>query len=110
MLSDLSQVVRGPGRRALPTQGVIRMYHRSLLLLFVPLFLPAAQAQNPPQNHDITVADYFTQADILESKISPQGNCVAYTQSEWKKAANDRKADLWLTRVKTGKAAKATFD
>src|SRR5262249_50402366 len=81
----------------------------SLVLCLMWLSFPA-QAQEAKRTHDITVADYFTQADILESKISPSGNFVAFTQATWQKSTNDRKSDLWMLGARTGKARKLTFD
>jgi dipeptidyl aminopeptidase/acylaminoacyl peptidase len=58
-----------------------------------------AVAQGPARTHNITIDDYFTQADILESRISPGGHVVAFTQATWQKSTNDRKTDLWVAGV-----------
>ena len=64
------------------------------MLLLVPL--SDAQAQEQPRTHDVTIDDYFTQADIFQIALSPKLNAVAYTEGRWQKATDDRKSDLWI--------------
>jgi dipeptidyl aminopeptidase/acylaminoacyl peptidase len=88
------------------------MRWRLLPLIVVACFwcdvLPA-RGQKDRRTHDITIEDYFTQADILESRISPDGDYVAYTQGTWQKSTNDRKTDLWVVPSR-GTPQKLTFD
>ncbi|MBL0062798.1 MAG: hypothetical protein IPP40_15270 [bacterium] len=45
---------------------------------------------------DITLDDYFTQAYIASSAISPDGKWVAYTEMRWEKPREERNHDLWV--------------
>jgi dipeptidyl aminopeptidase/acylaminoacyl peptidase len=69
-----------------------------------------ARAQAPARTHDITVDDYFTQADLFSVALAPDGQHVAYTEGRWQKSTDDRKTDLWVVRCKDGQARRLTFD
>jgi dipeptidyl aminopeptidase/acylaminoacyl peptidase len=70
--------------------------------------VPAAWADAPKRTHDITVDDYFTQADLFDCKMSPDGKLVAYVEGRWQQSTNDRKTDLWVVDAQTGKARRLT--
>src|SRR5262249_45540378 len=70
----------------------------------------AAQPKAPPRTHDITLDDYFTQADLFAAVISPDGAHVAYVEGRWQQATDDRKTDLWVVDTKTAKARRLTSD
>jgi dipeptidyl aminopeptidase/acylaminoacyl peptidase len=86
------------------------MKRRSLLVLtFFVLLAGAGRADAPKRTHDITLDDYFTQADIFDSKISPDGKFVAYVEGRWQKSSDDRKTDLWVVDTTgTAKAVRLT--
>jgi dipeptidyl aminopeptidase/acylaminoacyl peptidase len=69
-----------------------------------------ARADEPRRTHDITVDDYFTQADIFDSKIAPEGKHVVWVEGRWQKATNDRKSDLWVVETATGSARRLTSE
>jgi dipeptidyl aminopeptidase/acylaminoacyl peptidase len=79
------------------------------LCLGLALTAPAC-AQAPARTHDITVDDYFTQADLFSVALAPDGQHVAYTEGRWQKSTDDRKTDLWVVRCKDGQARRLTFD
>ena len=82
-----------------------------LSLLLLTLELTHAQAPAPKGTHDITIDDYFTQADILQIASAPDFSHVAYTEGRWQKTTDDRKTDLWV--VETAKPVaprRLTFD
>ncbi|MBI3407412.1 MAG: S9 family peptidase [Planctomycetes bacterium] len=60
------------------------------------LFVPNLPAQDVKRTHDINIDDYFTQADIQQIALSPDGKFVAYTEARWRESTDDRKTDLWL--------------
>ena len=78
-----------------------------VILAFANAFAPA---QQPQRTHDITVADYFTQRDLFDCRMSPNGEQVAYILGEWQKSSNDRKTNLWVVESGPKKAHKLTFD
>jgi dipeptidyl aminopeptidase/acylaminoacyl peptidase len=78
------------------------------LVLFVPL--GHLRAQEPARTHDVTIDDYFSLALITQSRISPDGAHVAYSEARWQKATSDRKSDLWIVDAKTSKSRRLTFD
>jgi len=90
------------------------MHTRILLVLFILLLAgPAeflAQAPAPTRNHDVTIDDYFTQADIFQIASAPNLLYVAYTEGRWQKATDDRKTDLWVIGRLSGTARRLTFD
>jgi dipeptidyl aminopeptidase/acylaminoacyl peptidase len=89
------------------------MRHASLLLAAAPLLLAAFDAQpvEPPvRNHDITVDDYFTIANILEVAVSPDGRTAAYIEQRWEPPAAKRNADLWTVDLATRTLNRLTFD
>ncbi|NUO19228.1 S9 family peptidase [bacterium] len=59
---------------------------------------------------DITVEDYFTQAYINGSAISPDGKWVAYVEMRWEPPQEERNHDLWVVEVTTKRAERLTFD
>src|SRR5207244_2994602 len=66
-----------PGDETMRRQLATRVVVAAFLSLLVPLEL---YAEGPKRDHDITVDDYFTQADIFEVVMSPSGQLVAYTE------------------------------
>jgi dipeptidyl aminopeptidase/acylaminoacyl peptidase len=70
----------------------------------------AARADAPRRTHDITVDDYFTQADLFQSKVSPDGKYVAYVEGRWQKETDDRKSDLWVVDTKTRHVRRLTAE
>jgi dipeptidyl aminopeptidase/acylaminoacyl peptidase len=70
----------------------------------------SARAQAPARTHDITVDDYFSQADLFGVALAPDGEHVAYIEGRWQKSTDDRKTDLWVVECKTGKSRRLTFD
>jgi dipeptidyl aminopeptidase/acylaminoacyl peptidase len=87
--------------------------HRRLAAIALCLGLAVAataRAQAPARTHDITVDDYFTQADLFSIALSPDGNYVAYTEGRWQKSTDDRKTDLWVVHCKGGPPRRLTFD
>lgn len=82
---------------------------RWLALLIVAIAGPA-RAEAPKRDHTITVDDYFTQADLFQVALSPDGNHVAYTEGRWNAATDDRKTELWVVDVKSATPRRLTFD
>jgi dipeptidyl aminopeptidase/acylaminoacyl peptidase len=70
----------------------------------------SVRADAPQRTHDVTVDDYFTQADLFQIALSPDGKYVAYTEGRWQPSTDDRKTDLWVVECKTGTARRLTFD
>jgi dipeptidyl aminopeptidase/acylaminoacyl peptidase len=85
----------------------IRLALSLLLLALLPL---SAGADELSPTHAVTVDDYFTLAGPTEVALSPDGENVAYAEARWDKDAGDRKADLWVVSVKTGKARRLTAE
>lgn len=85
---------------------------RRTLLALAAAFCFAAPlaAEQPARTHDITVDDYFTQADVFEIAISFDGRFVAYTEGRWQHSTDDRKADLWVVETANRKSRRLTFD
>ena len=84
---------------------------RLAVALWLGLILAApTRAQAPARTHNITVDDYFTQADLFSIALAPDGEHVAYTVGRWQKSTDDRKTDLWVVECKSGKSRKLTFD
>ncbi len=76
-------------------------------LLFVAVFCLVQPGWLLAQGkRDITVDDYFTQADIFQIAISHKGDVVAYTEGRWQKSTDDRKADLWVVPLKDVKESR----
>src|SRR5262249_27923890 len=89
------------------------MQLRATLLLALAALLGSAspgRAVVPQRDHDITVDDYFTQADLFHSALSPGGKYVAYTEGRWKKSTDDRKTDLWVVGCASRQTRRLTFD
>jgi dipeptidyl aminopeptidase/acylaminoacyl peptidase len=78
----------------------MRLSH--LLAVLVALFIlsPLAAQEVPKRTHTITIDDYFTQADIFQIAMSPNGRGVAYTEGRWQESTDDRRADLWVVLAK----------
>jgi dipeptidyl aminopeptidase/acylaminoacyl peptidase len=76
----------------------------------VVMAVATTHAQDAKRDHDITVDDYFTQANLFQAAISPSGGRVAYTDGRWQESTGDRKADLWVVDAKTQQARRLTFD
>lgn len=51
----------------------------------------ADEAQRP-----VTIDDHFTLANLGAAVISPSGDKIAYTESRWQEATNDRKSEIWV--------------
>jgi dipeptidyl aminopeptidase/acylaminoacyl peptidase len=100
------------GRRgAVGSCGGTAMRRRTLFcasLLALALGTTVAWADEPARTHDITVDDYFTQADIFQCKMSHDGKRVAYVEGRWQKSTNDRKTDLWVVETASGKGRRLT--
>src|SRR5580765_7000555 len=73
-------------------------------------FLPHASAQDVQRTHDVTIDDYFSMSIITASAISPDAKQVAYAEARWQESTGDRKSDLWMVNVQTGKSTKLTAD
>lgn len=89
------------------------MHPRLLVLFFLFLFWSEpvwTQAPAPKRTHDITIDDYFTQADIFQIARSPDILHVAYTEGRWQKATDDRKTDLWVVNTINRESRRLTFD
>ena len=54
------------------------------------------------RTHDITVDDYFTQAYIAESRVSPDGKLAAYVELRWRDKSDGRAAELWTVEIPSG--------
>jgi dipeptidyl aminopeptidase/acylaminoacyl peptidase len=80
------------------------------LALFAHLGTAPVRADAPKRHHDITTDDLFTLAGVGAPVHSPDGKYVAYPESRWRKSSDDRKTDLWVVEVKTGKARRLTSD
>src|SRR5438874_9833603 len=78
------------------------------LALLVPL--SSLHGQQPARAHDITIDDYFSLALLTQSRISPDGKHVAYSEARWQQSTGDRKSELWVADAKTGKPQRLTFD
>lgn len=63
-----------------------------LACLILAVTTPPLVAQT---KRDITIDDYFTQADIFQ--LAYWGGAVAYTEGRWQESTDDRKTDLWFT-------------
>jgi dipeptidyl aminopeptidase/acylaminoacyl peptidase len=84
---------------------------RTLLPLALLLFVvPAAAAEAPTRDHDITVEDYFTLATLFDCALAHDGRHVAYTEGRWQKSTDDRKSDLWVVPTGGGPARRLTSD
>ncbi|MCB9358129.1 MAG: S9 family peptidase [Calditrichaeota bacterium] len=82
-----------------------RRYTLTFALLLVACTTAVALARR-----DITLDDYFTQAYISETAISPDGKLVAYTEMRWDAPHETRNYDLWVADVATRHAERLTFD
>ncbi len=61
------------------------------------------------RDHDITVEDYFTLANILEVAVSPDGSTVAFTERRWAPPAEQRTVDLWVVDTTTRRPERVTY-
>jgi dipeptidyl aminopeptidase/acylaminoacyl peptidase len=78
------------------------------VILSVAVVAPAAEP--PARDHDITVEDYFTIANILEVAVSPDGRTAAYIENRWEPPAEKRNADLWTVDLASRESLRLTFD
>lgn len=62
------------------------------------------------RTHDITVDDYFTQAYIAESRVSPDGKLAAYVELRWRDKSDGRAAELWTVAIPSGERRRLTFE
>ena len=69
-----------------------------------------ASADQPARDHDITVDDYFTLANITALAVSPDGRTAAYIETRWEPPAEKRNADLWTVDLATRERRRQTFD
>ena len=87
---------------------------QALILLAVATLLLAATgaepAEPPVRDHDITVDDYFTIANILEVAVSPDGRTAAFIENRWEPPAEERNADLWTVDLADRTLRRLTFD
>jgi len=70
----------------------------------------AQPADQPARDHDITVDDYFTIANIGAVAVSPDGRTAAYIESRWEPPAEKRNADLWTVDTASRERRRLTFD
>jgi dipeptidyl aminopeptidase/acylaminoacyl peptidase len=88
-------------------RAVFRMNPATVVVL---LAVASAPAQEARRSHDITIDDYFSQADIFEIALSPDGRNVAFTEGRWQQATDDRKTDLWVVDTTGRSPQRLTFD
>jgi dipeptidyl aminopeptidase/acylaminoacyl peptidase len=86
-------------------QGLARVVVISMFLAFVP-----AVHSETRRDHDIGIEDYFSQADIVEISMSPDGRYVAYSEARWQQSTDDRKTDLWVVETGGGKPKRLTAE
>lgn len=72
-------------------------------------FVSPVSAQQLQRTHDITLEDYFTQADLFQIAMSSSGE-VAYTEGRWQQSTDDRKTDLWVVDSETKRGKRLTSD
>lgn len=85
-------------------------FARLAILVGFAFVILANRQLRAERTHDITIDDYFTQAFILDHKISPSGEFVAYVEARWRESTNDRKTDLWIVGTRSREARRLTFD
>lgn len=83
----------------------MRRLRFGLLVCLLAVGLAVAKEKRP-----ITLDDYFTQAFIQTSAISPDGKSVAYTEMRWEEPEETRNHDLWVVDIATKRAERLTFD
>jgi dipeptidyl aminopeptidase/acylaminoacyl peptidase len=89
----------------------MRFRRPAALTLVAWLLTATLHGQAPQRTHDITIDDYFTQADLFAAVISPSGNQVAYIEGRWQQSTDDRKTDLWVVDIAKGQPPRRlTFD
>lgn len=81
-----------------------------LTVVVTLLYCSTPLTGGPPRTHTITIDDYFTQADIFDQQIAPDGNLIAYSEGRWYKSLNERRADLWLVERLGRKIRRLTSD
>ncbi len=62
------------------------------------------------RDHDLTVEDYFTIANISSCRVSPDGGHVAYVESRWEPERDARNNDLWVVSTDGLISQRLTFD
>ncbi len=67
-------------------------------------------AEPPARDHDITVEDYFSLANVIAVAVSPDGRTVAYTEQRWNPEVDGRETDLWTVDTTSGETRRLTFD
>jgi dipeptidyl aminopeptidase/acylaminoacyl peptidase len=67
---------------------------RRTAVLAVLVVAGLAPAQAPLR--DVTPDDYFSLAAVTDFAVSPDGKHVAYCDSRWDRAEDNRRADLWV--------------
>ena len=80
------------------------------LLVLATLLAAPALAAPPVRDHDLEPDDYFSQAWIRETELSPDGGLVAYTELRWDEKADKRLSELWVVSTRTRRAERLTFD
>ncbi len=83
----------------------------SILTLFLTVATTApCSPEDSARDHDITVEDYFSLANVIAVAVSPDGRTVAYTEQRWNPEADRRETDLWTVDTATRRVARLTFD
>jgi acylaminoacyl-peptidase len=80
------------------------------LVLALTLLFTALSATAGPRTHDVTAADYFSIANIVELAVAPDGHRVAWVESRWEDGEKRRNADIWVNDGRLGDARRLTFD
>jgi len=74
----------------------------------VVLCLVSAARAEAPRTHGVTVDDYFTLATVTQVAFSPDGKHTAYLEARWQKETNDRRTDLCVIDLASGKTQRLT--
>jgi dipeptidyl aminopeptidase/acylaminoacyl peptidase len=67
---------------------------RRIVLVLILCLGPAPLHAQGPAKRDITIDDYFTQADLFGIAYSSQW--IVYSEGRWQESTGDRKTDLWV--------------
>ncbi len=80
-----------------------------LVYCVVAVLLSGTQPLGAQQSkRNITVDDYFTQADLFG--VANSAKHIAYTEGRWQDSTDDRKTDLWIVPTTGGAARRLTDD